>query len=83
MSEQTDPVALGASAIKALSHPLRARVVWHFARVETARTSDLAAALDIAPNKASYHLSLLEEHGIITRTDPRPAPPTAGRRGGA
>lgn len=64
------PVELGAEAIKALSHRLRVKLVWELARVDTARTSDLATAIEAAPNKASYHLRILEEHGIIAKAEP-------------
>lgn len=66
----TAPVELGAEAIKALSHELRVKLLWELARVDTARTSDLAAAIEAAPNKASYHLRILEEHGIIAKAEP-------------
>jgi DNA-binding transcriptional ArsR family regulator len=69
-----EPVELGASAIQALSHPLRVQLAWQLARLNTARTSDLAAAIGEAPNKTSYHLRILSDHGIITRVTP-PARP--------
>lgn len=75
--DSTAPVELGAAAIKALSHELRVKLLWELARVDTARTSDLAAAIEAAPNKASYHLKILHEHGIIGKGEPPEDPERA------
>lgn len=55
------------SRLKALSHPLRLQILVVMDALREARTSDLASELGVAANKVSYHLSILESGGFISR----------------
>jgi len=55
------------SRLKAISHPLRLQILVVLDAMKEARTSDLAAELGAAANKVSYHLSILETGGFITK----------------
>lgn len=72
------PVELDPSALRALAHPLRVKLLSEIARVGRSRTTDLAAAIGEPPNKTSYHLRQLFEHGIIAHAEP-PAGAPDGR----
>lgn len=56
----TDP-----SVLRALSHPLRQRILGEFALVEHARAADLAETLGEPANSISFHLRVLARAGII------------------
>lgn len=56
----TDPAVL-----RALSHPLRQRILGELEVVEHARAADLATALDEPANSISFHLRVLAKAGII------------------
>lgn len=53
--------------IDALLHPLRIRILAELTSSEKLRTSDIATALGEAPNKISYHASILEKEGLISK----------------
>jgi DNA-binding transcriptional ArsR family regulator len=56
----TDP-----GVLRALSHPLRQRILNELDVVEHARAADLAEALDEPANSISFHLRVLAKAGII------------------
>lgn len=56
----TDPAVL-----RALSHPLRQRILGELEVVEHARAADLAEALGEPANSISFHLRVLAKAGII------------------
>ncbi|MFC5280932.1 ArsR/SmtB family transcription factor [Arcanobacterium canis] len=51
--------------VKALSNSIRLNALYELNLRGTARTSDLANALELAPNKMSYHLKILHDAGVI------------------
>ncbi|MEW6868816.1 helix-turn-helix domain-containing protein [Trueperella pyogenes] len=53
--------------VSALANPVRLTILYEIAAVGTARTSDIAHALDMAANKVSYHLKRLESAGVIRK----------------
>lgn len=53
--------------LRAVSHPLRLRILFALDAQGEARTSDLASELGVAPNKVSYHLSLMEKAGLLEK----------------
>lgn len=53
------------AVLRALSHPLRQRILGEFAVVEHARAADLADALGEPANSISFHLRVLAKAGII------------------
>lgn len=53
--------------VSALANPVRLTILYEIAAVGTARTSDIAQALDMAANKVSYHLKRLESAGVIRK----------------
>lgn len=59
--------ALSSAALKALSHPVRRRLLELLGAVETARVSALAEQVGAAPNSASFHLRALEKAGLARR----------------
>lgn len=68
---------LDAAALKALSHPLRLRILTRLGSVGRANVKGLAAALEEPTNSVSYHLSQLAQHGLIA---PAERPEGAARR---
>jgi DNA-binding transcriptional ArsR family regulator len=60
MMHITDP-----GVLRALSHPLRQRILGELDVVGHARAADLAAALEEAANSISFHLRVLAKAGII------------------
>lgn len=57
----TDPAVL-----RALSHPLRQRILAELSVVEHARAADLADTLGEPANSISFHLRVLARAGIVT-----------------
>lgn len=51
--------------LKAMSNPLRRRIIAVLAAQDYARATDLAAQLGVAANKLSYHLRTLADAGMI------------------
>lgn len=77
--EQAAPdLVASAQRLKALTHPIRVRLLWRLIMSGPSRTSDLASHVAEPPNKVSYHLSALEAEGFIVRVDP-PTDATDGR----
>ncbi|MGV9181988.1 ArsR/SmtB family transcription factor [Arcanobacterium canis] len=50
---------------KALANSIRLNALYELNLRGKARTSDLANALELAPNKMSYHLKILHDAGVI------------------
>lgn len=74
---EEDIPQLQLAAMRALSHPVRVRIVVALSDGAPLRTSDVAVAVGIAPNSASFHLRQLEKADVVTRV---PAPPEGNRR---
>ena len=65
-SERPDATPITeAHVLKALSHPLRARLYYALFARGTARAADLAAELEAPANLVSQHLRLLAKYGLI------------------
>jgi DNA-binding transcriptional ArsR family regulator len=58
--EITDP-----SALKALSHPLRVRLLATLREIGPATATELAKLLDTDTGSTSYHLRMLARHGFV------------------
>ena len=61
-------IALDATAIKVLAHPLRSRLLSRLRVNGPATATDLAAALGTNTGATSYHLRKLESVGLVTDT---------------
>ncbi|MET9389196.1 helix-turn-helix domain-containing protein [Streptomyces sp. NPDC006624] len=59
--------------LKALAHPLRARLMRALTLARAATASQLAEQVDEAVSLVSYHLRKLAEHGLIEEAEPRSA----------
>lgn len=57
------------SALRALAHPLRSRILAELRVHGHATASDLARALDTHTGATSYHLRRLEDVGLVEDTD--------------
>lgn len=57
--------------LKAMTHPLRRRILRALAQKVHARAADLAQELDVAPNSVSFHLRTLAEAGLIEEAPER------------
>lgn len=55
--------------MRALSHPLRVRILTSLPADRPVRVCDVADAVGIAPNAASFHLKQLEKGGLVARTE--------------
>lgn len=53
--------------VAALANSVRLSLLYEINLAGKARTSDLAKAVGLAPNKVSYHLKKLESAGVITK----------------
>lgn len=62
-----------SAMLKALSHPLRRAALRAVQSRGSARASDLAADLDVAPNAMSFHLRSLAAAGLIVEDPSRAA----------
>ena len=60
---QEELIIRDLETLRALSDPLRLRILELLAQPQTVKT--IAAKLDIGKTKLYYHLNLLEKHGII------------------
>ena len=58
--------------LRVLAQPVRTKILREMLDGEPMRVSDVAAAIDEAPNSVSYHLRQLEKAGIARRADPAP-----------
>lgn len=66
LSEQAREVRLtDATAVRAVAHPLRMRLLSLLRRDGPATASALAAVVDEVPASTSYHLRILARHGFI------------------
>lgn len=64
--EAPDPGERASLAmLRAMSHPLRLRIIERIGRRGTARAADLAQDLDLPANSVSYHLRNLARGGVI------------------
>ena len=59
------PAAATRAQLRALSHPLRLRIMERVGRRGTARAADIAEDLGLAANSVSYHLRILARGGVI------------------
>lgn len=73
-AERTEAADLPAeqafTVLKALSHPVRGRILRALAARSPMRVSDVAAEVHEPPNSVSYHLRQLAHAGIIERVTP-------------
>lgn len=53
--------------VAALANPVRLKLLYEITAAGRARTSDLAQAVELAPNKVSYHLKKLGAAGVVTK----------------
>jgi predicted ArsR family transcriptional regulator len=58
--------------LRAIAHPMRARILDEFDVTETLRAADVAELLEVPANQASFHLRQLAKYGLI-----EPAPEAA------
>lgn len=63
-----DLVHLDTTALRALAHPLRSRLLSQLRLHGPATATDLAEALDTNTGATSYHLRRLEEVGLVSDT---------------
>lgn len=54
-----------SAMLKAMSHPLRRRMIKVLSALEFARAADIAEALDTPANSVSFHLRVLADAGMI------------------
>lgn len=64
-SADDEAVFMTSAMLKAYSHPLRRQILHLVSRREFLRAADVAAALDVPANTASFHLRVLAEAGLI------------------
>lgn len=70
--DEDDRAAVMTSAmLKALSHPLRRKILKVLTAREAARAADIAADLDVPANSVSFHLRVLAEAGLIAEAPER------------
>ena len=60
-----DPVWMTSAMLKAYSHPLRRQILHLLSRRTFLRAADIAEALEVPANSASFHLRALAEAGLI------------------
>ncbi|HET7357151.1 MAG TPA: helix-turn-helix domain-containing protein [Nocardioidaceae bacterium] len=60
-----DGPAHDPTVLRAIAHPLRTRILDEVTARGTARAADLAHALNIPANQASFHLRQLAKYGLI------------------
>lgn len=68
MSEEQkrpDPVWMTSAMLKAYTHPLRRQMLRLFRQREHLRAADIAEALGVAANSASFHLRVLADAELI------------------
>ena len=74
MSEEQkrpDPVWMTSAMLKAYTHPLRRQMLQLFRQREYLRAADIAEALDVAANSASFHLRVLADAALIEEAPER------------
>src|SRR5690349_4213525 len=52
-------------ALRALAHPVRGRILDEIEASGPVRAADIARALDIPANQASFHLRQLAKYGLV------------------
>jgi len=65
------PQALGIAAMKALSHPLRARLLNLLSQYGPSTATALGDRIGESSGSTSYHLRQLERHGLVTEDTSR------------
>ena len=63
--KRPDPVWMTSAMLKAYTHPLRRQMLQLFRQREHLRAADIAEALDVAANSASFHLRVLADAELI------------------
>ena len=53
------------SVLKAISHPVRNRILGELSAAGSSRAADIARELDIPANQASFHLRQLARYGLV------------------
>jgi DNA-binding transcriptional ArsR family regulator len=68
---ETDVVLSDAPAIRVLAHPARLLAVerLYAAKGSTLTATELAEQVGLTPSAMSYHLRLLERHGVVARAE--------------
>ncbi|KYJ96781.1 winged helix-turn-helix domain-containing protein [Microbacterium sp. CH1] len=64
-TSREDAAFMTSAMLKAYSHPLRRQILRLIARRGFLRAADIAGALDVPANSASFHLRVLAEAGLI------------------
>lgn len=71
--EVSEPTLHDPSVLKAISHPVRNRILGELSAAGSSRAADIARELDIPANQASFHLRQLAKYGLVEED------PDAGR----
>ena len=72
MPKSSYPEVQDPRVLRAIAHPLRARILGEISAAGHLRAADVAKVLDIPANQASFHLRQLAKYGLI-----EPAPDLA------
>ncbi len=76
MAESRPPEVHDARVLRAIAHPLRARILGEISAAGHLRAADVAEVLEIPANQASFHLRQLAKYGLI---EPAPEEARDGR----
>lgn len=71
MAERDDAVRLDGERLKAMAHPLRARILAALRTDGPATSSGLAARFDTNTGQTSYHLRVLDDTGLVVEDQDR------------
>ena len=71
MAEKIPQRRLDLDELKALSHPLRQRILYHLASVGSANSTSIAKTFGESTGSTSYHLRQLERFGLIDEVQAR------------
>lgn len=61
----TDPSAADPRVLRAIAHPVRNRILLEIEAAGPMRAADVAKALDLPANQASFHLRQLAKYGVL------------------
>ncbi|MCL8023906.1 ArsR/SmtB family transcription factor [Nocardioides bruguierae] len=62
---ESSPRPADATALRAIAHPVRSRVLAELDAVGPMRAADVAAAIGVPANQASFHLRQLAKYGLV------------------
>lgn len=69
-ADRTELEITDASALRALVHPARQRLIMEFYSGEILTATEAAGLVGLSPSATSYHLRALEKAGIVVRDTP-------------